>query len=327
MHRRVVAGRKDDFLLEFEKFLNAAQPKLVILSTGGIFPPIEWLEFCRENRLPFVTICQANSRSWWFDDETAARYGQALRAALRCYFVSEGNLRLAEKQIGAEFSNAEVVRNPFNVDYNTSLPWPSIGKDGAIRLACVGRLEPVAKGQDILLEALATPIWIDRPWHLTLYGDGPFRIGIRRLVQRFGLEDRVTLAGWVSDVKNIWAENHVLVMPSRYEGLPMAMVEAMLCGRPIAATDVGGHSEIVEDSVSGFVADAPTVTSLTGALDRLWKHRHDLKKMGEVAQREIRKSVPADPAAVFSQKIQSLLTAPSEMLSPASIRPEAGFQL
>jgi glycosyltransferase involved in cell wall biosynthesis len=85
------------------------------------------------------------------------------------------------------------------------------------------------------------------------------------------------------------------------------MVEAMLCARPIVATDVAGHSEIVKDGVSGFLADAPTVCSVAGALERLWEHRHDLKAMGEAAAKEIRKSVPADPAHVFSQKIQSIL--------------------
>jgi glycosyltransferase involved in cell wall biosynthesis len=170
-------------------------------------------------------------------------------------------------------------------------------------------LDPSSKGQDILLEALAQPKWRDRRWRLTLYGNGPKKKGIERLVQRFALEKRVTLAGYVTRVEDIWAENYVLVMPSRLEGLPLAMVEAMLCGRPVVATDVAGHSEIVEDDVSGFLADAPTVKSMAEALERLWERRHELKLMGEVAAKNIRKCVPADPAKVFSSKIQHLLEA------------------
>src|SRR5262249_30881247 len=244
-----------------EKFLSLVQPELVVFSAGGILSRVEWLELCQHKGLRFVTIGQANSEYLWFDDETAARYRQALHAALRCYFVAKANLQLVEKQIGAELCNAEVVRNPFNVDFNTSLPWPS-AENGEMRLACVGRLDLQSKGQDLLLEALAAPGWESRPWRLTLYGNGPMKDGIRRLVQRFGLEGRVTLAGHVSRIVDISAENHVLVMPSRSEGLPLAMVEAMLCGRPVVATDVAGHSEIVEDNVSGFLADAPTVTSV-----------------------------------------------------------------
>ena len=307
MRRRVMSGRESDFLLEIERFLRVVQPELVIFSTGGIFPPVEWLELCREKGLPFVTICQCNSESCWFDDESAARYRQALRVALRCFFVSKANLRLAEKQIGCELPNAEVVRNPFNVDADYSPPWPSLGDNHEWRLACVGRLDPRQKGQDILLEALARPIWMNRHWRLTLYGNGPVKNGIERLVQRFELGDRVILAGYVSRVEDIWAENHVLVMPSRCEGLPLAMVEAMMCGRPVVATDVAGHSEIIEDGVTGFLADAPTVTSVANALERFWERRYNLKAMGEAASASIRNCVPADPAKHFGEKIKTFL--------------------
>src|SRR5262249_673585 len=157
------------------------------------------------------------------------------------------------------------------------------------------RLDPRAKGQDILLEALATPIWMNRSWCLTLYGDGPMKDSIERLVKRLGLVGRVTLAGYVSRVEDIWAANHVLVMPSRSEGLLLGMVGGIGCGRPIVATDVAGHSEIVEDGVSGFLADAPTVIGMIRALERLWERRQDLRMMGEAAAKNIRTTVPADP--------------------------------
>ena len=79
MRRRLLSGRKSDLLIEIEKFLHLAQPELVIISTGGVFPPIEWLELCREKGLPFVTIGQANSEHFWLEDETATRYRRALR--------------------------------------------------------------------------------------------------------------------------------------------------------------------------------------------------------------------------------------------------------
>ena len=225
------------------------------------------------------------------------------------FSLAKANLQLAEKQIGGALPNSEVVRNPFNVNFNSSPVWPSLGDNGELRLACVGRLDLRAKGQDILLEALAGPAWMNRRWRLTLYGTGPMRHIIESLVHRLELVGRVHLAGYVSRVEDIWAENHVLVMPSRFEGLPLAMVEAMLCGRPVVATNVAGHSEIVEDGVSGFIADSPTVVSFAGALERLWQHRHDLKMMGEAAGKSIRDLVPVDPAKVFSERIQRLLTA------------------
>jgi glycosyltransferase involved in cell wall biosynthesis len=107
--------------------------------------------------------------------------------------------------------------------------------------------------------------------------------------------------------EEIWASNHVLIMPSRLEGLPLAMVEAMLCGRPIIATDVGGHAEVIEDGVTGFLADAPTVQSITEALNRFWARRADAQTIGEAGAQRIRRLLPPDPVRVFCCKIKEIL--------------------
>ena len=70
-----------------------------------------------------------------------------------------------------------------------------------------------------------------------------------------GLE-KVTYGGFTEDVESIWASHHALVLPSRSEGLPLVVVEAMLCGRPAIVTDVAGNAELIQDGVSGFVAAA-----------------------------------------------------------------------
>jgi glycosyltransferase involved in cell wall biosynthesis len=132
------------------------------------------------------------------------------------------------------------------------------------------------------------------------------RDGVERMVHCYGLQDRVTFARYVASVEEIWAKNHVLVIPSRYEGLPLAIVEAMLCGRPVVATDVAGNSEVVEDGVSGFLAEAPTVPSMANALERLWLRRTDLQDMSIAAATRIREMIPADPVDLFSANIERL---------------------
>ena len=128
---------------------------------------------------------------------------------------------------------------------------------------------------------------------------------IERLARRLGIADRVVFAGFVA-VEDIWAANHALVMPSRYEGLPLAMVEAMLCGRPVIATDVAGHREVVEDGVTGFLADAPTTPSFAAALERFWERRGEAEAIGRAGARRIRELVPSDPIRVFSDKLKKL---------------------
>ena len=295
---------------ETERMIATRSPSLIVLSDGGPFLDPGLLEMCIEKCVPFVTIGHANWEGMWPGDEDAARYRATLGKALRCYFVSKANMQLAEKQLGVELPNAEVVWNPFNVNYNTAPIWPRFAGGDQLLLACVARLDPRAKGQDLLFEALAGPKWAARNWRLALYGEGPMRDGLERLAQRLGLpSEKVVFAGH-REVEEIWRSNHVLVMPSRFEGLPLAMVEAMLCARPVVATNVAGHMEILQDEVTGFIADAPTSPSVALALERMWINRSRLEDMGKAGAKRIRSLVPADPAKVFAEKLKSLFLCP-----------------
>jgi glycosyltransferase involved in cell wall biosynthesis len=303
--RALTAPQKSPTALEVGRLIDTRSPELVVISDGAPFPPLDLLEMCATKRVPFIIIVQCNQYYWWPADALAQRYRTALTAALRCYFVSDANRRMAEKQIGCELPNAELVWNPFNVDFSASPPWPPPGRGGELRLACVGRLDAPGKGQDILFEVLARPVWESRSWRLHLYGDGENRGGLERWGQRLGLADRVVFEGYVADVEKIWSLNHVLVMPSRIEGLPLAVIEAMLCGRPVVATDVAG-AEVIEDGVSGFLAEAPTVGCVANALERFWARREEVREIGATAAEKIRHLVPADPARVFADKIREL---------------------
>jgi glycosyltransferase involved in cell wall biosynthesis len=290
---------------EFERLIAARAPALIVLSEGNALPPVAMLESCVARHLPFVTIMHANKEAVWYSDEHARRYRVALAAAQRCFFVSDGNRRLSEKQIGGAYSNAEIVRNPVNISFDVSLPWPPLDTGGAVRFACVGRLYPPAKGQDLLIEALAEPAWQDRPWKLYIYGAGDMRQSLEWLAAKLGLSDRVVFAGFAT-VEDIWAANHVLVMPSRFEGLPLAMVEAMLCARPVVATDIAGHREIIDDGVTGFLADAPTAASISAALERFWLRRGEAEDIGKAAAQRIRQLAPRDPIRLFSDKLHTI---------------------
>jgi glycosyltransferase involved in cell wall biosynthesis len=305
--RRLMSLRKGPNVFDVGRLLAARPPALAVLSHGGgrSLPNVELLELCASQNVPFVTIGQLNHDFGWPDDEVARRYRDATRAALRCFFVSRANQRMTEKQIGVELANAEVVWNPVNVSSDATPSWPPLGSAGELRLACVARLYPPGKGQDVLFEALAGPPWAGRAWKLYLYGEGQMREGLQRLAARLGLADRVVFAGFRS-VEEIWSANHVLVMPSRFEGLPLAMVEAMLCARPVVATDVAGHAEIIEDGVTGFLAEAPTVGSISAALERFWDRRHEAEDIGKAGSRKIRALLPADPVGVFSGKLRRL---------------------
>ena len=303
--RRLRSWHNGSVAFAVERLFDARPPAIAVLSDGGTLPPIQLLELCIAKRIPFVTISHAGSEAVCYDDNLAKRYRGALAAALRCFFVAQANRRMAEKQIGGELANAEIVRNPFNVSYDASLPWPASGIDAEVRFACVGRLYPPAKGQDILFEALAQSQWKCRDWRLSIYGEGSTRLSLEWLARRLGLSERVNFAGFAKP-EEIWAENHVLVMPSRYEGLPLVMVEAMLCSRPIVATDIAGHAEIVEDGVTGFLAECPTPRAMAAALERFWAARTEAEEIGKAGHRRIQQLVPPDPVRVFAENLKAL---------------------
>jgi glycosyltransferase involved in cell wall biosynthesis len=299
--RRYVTGTAQ-ITFDVEQTFGRLSPSLVLISEGSAFPPIALVEMCIAKGWPFAVVVHNNYEGWWIADELAARYRKVLPLARRYFFVSEANRALAEKQLGQAFDNAEIARNPLTINIDSPIPWPQATKERDLRMACVGRLSPDVKGQDILFEVLASQAWAERKWRLALYGKGPSRDGLGRLAEKLKLSDRVSFGGHVA-VESIWRDNHLLIMPSRYEGMPLAIVEAMLSGRPVVATNVGGNSELINDGVTGFLAEAPVAESLGRALERTWAQRDRLEEMGKLAGTSIRELMPVDPVGIFAEKL------------------------
>jgi len=111
------------------------------------------------------------------------------------------------------------------------------------------------KGYRTLIQAAACVVqqFDDRrmPIQFLIAGDGPKRKSLQAEIGRRGLEGRVVLLGARVDVSEVMARSDLLVMSSRYEGLPVALIEGHRAGLPVVATDVGGCNEIVRQGVSG----------------------------------------------------------------------------
>ena len=286
------------------EWLRNEAPDLVVISQGGPWDGKDWMTACLDLGLAYCSVIHANSEIWWPIDDWLETIQRGVPAAKRIFFVSNNNMRLMDVQCGFHVENAEIVINPWMADTKEIVPWPD---EGEIRIACVGRIDPKAKGQDILLQVMAMPKWRERPIRLHIYGGGPCEKTLRKLCDYWKLES-VTFAGHVSDVRGIWAENHALVLPSRFEGLPLVIVEAMLCGRPVVVTDVAGNAQYVHDGVTGFVAEAPTVALFDAALERAWNCRSLWREMGAKARAELQQKLPPDPIGVFAERLLALMS-------------------
>lgn len=285
-------------------FLKNFSPEIVIISQGNSIEGLTWMEACIIKNIPFVLISHAAAENFWPPDEIAMKLAKAYTRAKCCFFVSHANLKLTEKQLAMKFENAKIIANPFKVPYDIEIPWNQEGKN--IKIACVGRLDPVAKGQDLLLEIFNIDKWKNRPLKLSIFGKGANQESLYELKRIWRL-DNVSFYGFIDKVESIWETHHALILPSRYEGLPLVIVEAMLCGRPCIVTDVGGNAELLQDEVSGFIATAPKVECLDDALERAWQKRAFWTEIGQTAAINVRKLIPKDPVAVFVDELKGLL--------------------
>ncbi|KAF0093165.1 MAG: glycosyl transferase group 1 [Puniceicoccaceae bacterium 5H] len=289
------------------KYLAQVRPDLFVINNGYQIPPFAWTEAGQQLGIPYVHVAHTVLETVWPDDPLAQRVGATLNQAAAAFWVSEANQRVAFRQFVAHPPVDEVVRNPYQVSRETPFTWP---ETSGLRLAFVGRLANKHKGCDLILDVLAQEKWRQRDLSVDFYGDGPCRQQLEALAREWKL-DRVQFKGHVSDVDGIWQEHHALLLPSRQEGLPIVIVEAMMRGRPCIVTDVCGNAELMQDNVDGLVAASPNVRALDEALERAWQARADLRGMGQRAYTHIRERVPAHPAEVFGHRLLALLSGQS----------------
>ena len=220
--------------------------------------------------------------------------------AKKVFFISERSMHNAARQLAFEMPNALVIRNPVNLISTEIIHYPN---NDCIQMATVGNLITVHKGQDIVLEVLSSDAWKQRNWHLNIYGSGEDEAYLKNLVDFYKLDQRVTFHGKVQDIRGVWTKNHILLMPSHMEGMPLAVVEAMLCGRVCVATDVGGIAEWIEEEISGFIADAPTVTSFGKAMEKAWNHLEEWEAIGRNAHERAMQLYDPEPGKTLLKLI------------------------
>jgi len=148
----------------------------------------------------------------------------------------------------------------------------------------VGRLEAV-KDYPTLLKALA---YAPEKARLLVLGAGPLEMELSALARKLGLERRVCLLGFEPNVQRWMQAADGFVLSSRYEGLPMVLLEAGACGVPAVATDVPGTREVVVDGVNGWLARAGDPQSLREAMACLMSMPLEERyAMGECARRRV----------------------------------------
>ena len=238
-----------------------------------------------------IFIIQGNAE-WFIGGQTER---DALRAlygsARRIICVSRNNAELLQRQLTAILP-ITILPNPIRTRLDYPLPWPSDSEQ--VRFATVGRYETFGKCQDAILQALATPEWKERNWRLDLFGSGSDAKYIQDVVRYFGLEDRVSLCGYERQFMKVWIDHHLHILVSRAEGLALALIESMFCGRPAVVSRTGGNHELVRNNEDGFVTDSEDPEIIRETLERAWSNRARWKGMGKAAFQRANEWIPRD---------------------------------
>jgi len=175
--------------------------------------------------------------------------------------------------------NGIPIEKPIKSDENTS------GQNALI----TGRLSDNLKGVDILLKAWAIVISKFKDAHLTVLGDGPEKTKLEKQAKDLGVYKSVHFCGYKTNVKDYLAIANIFVFPSRGEGMPNALLEAMAFGLPCIATPVGGIPDIIRDGENGFLVPVEDHIMLANKIMYLFSSPEICNQIGYNAQKRIAK--------------------------------------
>lgn len=256
-------------VLRLRDFLYECQPDIVhtFLLTGSLYGRFAAMMA----RVPVVIGTEVNvyekkrtlhalAERWLMRDTDAV---VASAESVRDFYI---------KQVKADPSKVEVIYNAVDwaqlqatVSRDELRASVDVPPDAPL-LTIIARLTE-QKGHRILLDALVRPDLAHA--RLLVVGDGPLRQALESQAANLGLSPRVRFVGARRDLGNILAATDVFVMPSFWEGLPLAMVLAMGAGVPVVATRVAGIPEVVQDGVTGLLVPPGDSGELGAALSRV----------------------------------------------------------
>ena len=173
--------------------------------------------------------------------------------------------------------NSVIIPNPIRVAKYTD-------ENKRQKIVTAGRLEQ-QKNQTMLIEAFACIHKKHPGYALEIFGDGPLKNELQELIDRLDLTACATLKGNVSDIHEQIADVELFVLPSNFEGLSNALLEAMMMGLPCVSTDCAGSDEVITDGENGLLIPVGDTAALAVAIERIITNKALAEKLGQNARK------------------------------------------
>ncbi len=171
----------------------------------------------------------------------------------------------------------------------------------------VGRLNE-AKGHSDLLEALASYRDLGHDFSCVFVGEGELQSSIEEQIEQLDLGDRVSLLGWHPSAIGFIKSCDALLMPSRWEGLPMTLLESMAAGTPVVATAVGGIPDVIKHGENGLLYPAGDTEALVHVLQQLQYGPNLSESLAALAQQHARRHYSAEKVARDYENLYATIT-------------------
>lgn len=200
-------------------------------------------------------------------------YRQVARYANKFVAVSEDLKLFLVESLGIQSELIDVVHNGINTndfdasrhDRNEIRQAMEITHDQFVIIVVAALFE--MKGHKDLVESIRRTPHLQHALKVIFVGDGPYREELKRQVIEAGIEHIICFAGFRDDIPQLLSASDLFVLPSYSEGLPVSVLEAMSCGLPVVATDVGGMREIIKDGNNGILVPSQNPSLLSKAIE------------------------------------------------------------
>lgn len=154
-------------------------------------------------------------------------------------------------------------------------------------LISVGRLEE-QKGYDILINICGKFLYKYPDWKLKIFGEGNLKKELQDQIEKFNLESQILLMGTTDKIEEEYLKSDIYIMSSRYEGMPMVLLEAMSYGLPVVSFDCPcGPKDIIKDGKDGFLVSFGEVGEMQEKVEMLIKDENLRRKMGKNGKKKI----------------------------------------